>query len=504
MRTTFAGLVALAAVGCAHAPATHAPAGTRWVELTSRHFTLRTDLGRRQARAALADFEGVYGTLETIAFAGDAPRDRIDVILFTDEDRFRQVAPGGAAGYFMPRQAEDPDPQPTIVIHGRMLIAGTLVEATQRRFRHELTHRFLDHRLRWTPPWLEEGLAEYYSTLSVQGADAIVGTLPNTKILRVDIHIESSLIGALTEDRVDLADVPTVQRLLSADFATFHDRAHELAYYAGAWTFVHMMLNGPYGYTPHFQRFLDLLGGGATPVDAWRQCFWSVPLWRLERDFRRYVMRTGMDPHAIAVAVPKAKRPESERVMTPEELHLMLARIRPWDSRESILAAGAELAEARRLAGTHASAELRYWSGVYALRWRHFDEAARELRAAVALEPGRSRFWLALADALERDDRGDGNSRLDRAAQLDDAVAHLVPLATSAHALDFLARYYSGRGQIDAGLPYAERAVATERSCWECEETLSTLQNLARAAMTKSADDATGDETAPNVKPTID
>ena len=88
----------------------------------------------------------------------------------------------------MPRQADDPDPQPTIAIHGRMLIAGTLVEATQRRFRHELTHRFLDHRVRWSPPWLEEGLAEYYSTLKVDGSDAVVGTLPNTKILRVDIH----------------------------------------------------------------------------------------------------------------------------------------------------------------------------------------------------------------------------------------------------------------------------------------------------------------------------
>src|SRR5207248_10413458 len=130
---------------------------------------------------------------ESVAFAGDAPRDRIDVVLFSDEERFRQLAPRGAAGYFMPRQAEDPDPQPTIAIHGTMLIAGTLVESTQRRFRHELTHRFLDHRLRWTPSWLEEGMAQYYSTLRVDGEDAIVGTLPNTKLLRVDIPAIESL-----------------------------------------------------------------------------------------------------------------------------------------------------------------------------------------------------------------------------------------------------------------------------------------------------------------------
>ena len=492
MRSTLVGLVVLA-VGCAHAPATRAPSGSRWIELTSRHFVLRTDLSRRQARAALADFEGVYGTLQTVAFPGDAPRDRIDVVLFSDEDAFKQLAPVGAAGYFMPRQPDDPDPQPTIAIHGRMLIAGTLEESTQRRFRHELTHRFLEHRLRWSPPWLEEGLAEYYSTLRIQSGDAIVGTFPSTKLIRVDIHQSISLVDSMREDRVDLADVPTVQQLLTADYSTFHDRAHELAYYAGAWTFVHMMLNGPFGYTPHFQRFLDLVAGGETPARAWSQCFWWVPLPRLERDFRRYATRTEMDPHAISVALPRAKKPEHERLMAADEVHLMMARIRPWDSRESILAAGAELAEARRLAGDHPSAELHYWSGIYAILWRHFDEAERELRAAITLEPGRARHWLALAEALEHDERGNA------AAELDDAVAHLVPLATSAHALDFLARYYSERGQVNAGLPYARRAVATERGCWECEETLSVLQNLSRAAPGKTAGEDRG-----QARPTID
>jgi hypothetical protein len=493
MRSALVGLV-VAAVGCAHAPALpQSPATPHWIELTSRHFTLRTDLARGQARAALADFEGVYGTLETVAFQGDAPRDRIDVVLFSDEGDFRRLAPRGAAGYFMPRQVDDPDPQPTIAIHGRMLIAGTLVETTQRRFRHELTHRFLDHRLRWTPPWLEEGLAEYYSTLKVESGDAVVGTLPNTKILRVDIHIESSLENRMIEDRVEVAEVPTVQQLLTADHATFHDPAHELAYYAGAWLFTHMMLNGPHGYAPHFQRFLDLLAGGATPPEAWRDCFWAVPLSKLERDFKNYVLRREMDPHAITVPVPKAKKPERERAMTADEVHLMLARIRPWDSRESIVAAGEELALARAEAGSRASAELHYWSGVYAMRWRHFEEAERQLRAAVAMEPGRARHWLALAEVLERQERPE------RAAELEATVAQLAPLATSAQALNFLARYYSGRGQIDAGLPYAQRAVATERGCWECIETLTVLQNRrASSATSKPPIDKNG------TKPTID
>jgi hypothetical protein len=481
MRTAALAGLAVLAVGCYHAPASRFeavlqdPAKPHWIELTSRHFTLRTDLAPRQARAALVDFEGVYGTLERVAFNGDAPHDRIDVVLFTDEWRFREVAPTGANGYFMPRQPDDPEPQPTIAIHGRMLIAGTLVEATQRRFRHELTHRFLDHRLRWTPPWLEEGIAEYYSTLEVNGKYATVGLLPNKKLLRVDIHIFSSLVGGIADDRVDLDQVPTVEELLTADYATFHQPGRELAFYAGAWTFVHMMLNSPHGYAPHFTRFLDMLANGATPPEAWRECFWGVPLSRLERQFKNYVKRNEMDANAMTVPVPKAAKPESERVMGDEDVHLMLARIRPWDSRENILAAGRELAEARALAGDHASPELRYWSALYDARWRRFDAAARELRAAIAAEPGRARYWLALADVLAHDERAD-------ATELDEAVTHLVPIATTPSALNFIARYYSQKGQVEAGLPFAKRAVAIERGCWECADTLAVLQNLSRAA----------------------
>ena len=480
MRLALAGLV-LAAVGCAHqAPLFHAPKSARWTELTSRHFVLRTDLGRHEAEAALADFEGVYGTLERVAFGGSAPRDRIDVVLFSDDVGFHSLAPPGANGYFMPRQPNDPDPKPTIALFGRMLIAGTLVESTERRFRHELTHRFLDHRLRWTPPWLAEGLAEYYSTLKVDDRYATVGILPNTKLLRIDIRVSGSLIQAVADNRVDLAAVPSVEQLLGADYATFHDRAHELANYAGAWAFVHMMLNGPYGYAPRFTRLLDLLAAGASVTDAWRESFFGVSMADLERQFRRYLGKPEMDAVVITVPVPKAPRPEAERTMRADEVHLMLARIRPWDSREDILAAGEELRLARALAPPGGTPALHYWSGLYAARWRHFDEAARELRLAVAAAPT-ARNWLALANVLLHDDAADP-------AQLDDAVAHLIPIATSAQALNFIARWYWQKGQLAAGLTLARRAVAEEKSCWECADTLAVLQNLESARPSNDSD----------------
>jgi hypothetical protein len=474
MRTALAGLVVLAAVGCAHqAPQLHDPRAPHWIEVASPHFVLRTDLSPRQARAALVDFESVYGTLTEVAFNGDAPRERLDVVLFSDEDRFQSLAPRGASGYFMPRQVDDPEPEPTIAIQGRMLIAGTLVESTQRRFRHELTHRFLEHRVRASLPWLEEGLAQYYSTLRISGSDAVVGTLPNQKLFRVDILTQGCLIRRQVDDRVDLSAVPSVAELLSADFTRFHAPEREFAFYAAAWTFVHMMLNGPQGYAPRFNHFLELLAADTPPADAWRTSFFGVPLWRLEREFRDYVSRPEMMERALTVAVPRAPRAGAVHQLDEGEVHLLLARIRPWDSRANILAAGRELAAARAFAGEHVTPELRYWSALYASRWRHFDEAIGELRAAVAAEPRRARYWLALADVLMQQGPVDG-------AALDEVIARLLPLANSPQELTFIARYYSERGQVETGLPFARRAVALERGCWECAETLTVLQNLQR------------------------
>ena len=217
--------------------------------------------------------------------------------------------------------------------------------------------------MRFSPPWLEEGLAEYYSTLKIEGREAVVGTLPNQKILRVDIHIISSLIQGLAEERVDFSQLPTVKELLTADYATFHDPARELPFYAGSWVFVHMLINGPYGYSQRFGRFVEQLSTGVHPADAWRDCFYGVPVWRLEREFRRYITKPEMDARTLTLTLPKATRPDGERAMRGDEVHLTMARIRPWDTSENILAAGSELAAARQLAGAAPSAELRYWSG---------------------------------------------------------------------------------------------------------------------------------------------
>jgi hypothetical protein len=448
--------------GCAHAPP--------WTQLTSSHFVLRTDLPPQVARLALTQFELTYAALETLAFASNPPRERIDFVLFRNEKGFRALAPEGTNGYFMSHQLDDPEALPTIAMF------GTYTEATQRRFLHELTHRFMDHQLRAAPPWLDEGLAQYYSTMKLVGDEVLLGLLPNKSLFRIDLDFVSNmpLTARYVDNRIDLRAVPSVRELLDANEDEFHRSDHEVAYYFAAWTLVHMLLHDR-DYRPGFSRYVSGLTLGATPNEAWKRGFGDVDMKELESRFRAYVVRVYIDEKVLRMRLPATSAIDTERQLRPDEVHLLLARIRPWDCRENIFAAGRDLATARALAGKDETAELHYWRALYAERWRHFQEAETELDRALAGDPRNERYWLALAELIARPDRTD---RLE-VARLDYAVTHLAPLAATSEALGFVARYYAERGDVALGLTFARRAAALAPDCRDCQDALSALRNSA-------------------------
>jgi tetratricopeptide (TPR) repeat protein len=476
MRPLHALLVAstvwLGAAGCARGPfVCPARGGAAWRELQSRHFVLRTDLPRSQARAALADFERSYDAFASLVFPStrpDTPHPRVDFVLFRSEEDFRALAPESATGYFLTQQNNDVEHTPAIAMH------GGLREVVDRRFQHELTHRFLAHRVREAPPWLEEGLAEYYSTLRLVPGEAIVGDLPVRRVFRTELYTSAALHERWVEQRVAIADVPTLRALLDADYDTFHRPEVEVAHYAAAWALVHMLSNERLGYRARFHAFVDGLAAGASSADAWAESFGGLPRDQIERDYRRYVQRLEMDSVRVPWTTADRGRVESERRLDDGEVHLLWARTRPWDSRENIIRAEVDLEEA--VTTSPRSAEAHYWMALYDERRRRFHHAEVELQRALELRPGDQRFLLALAELLWDEDsaRPDGERSLER---VDAVVAKLTPVARTPHALNFIARYYGERGQLDAGLPFARRAVEMGPGCWECQDTWALLRN---------------------------
>jgi hypothetical protein len=171
-----AALAFAATLGCVslRAPLT-APheGGPPWTEITSPHFVLETDVDPRAARTLVADFEKMYAALAyVVQRRRDEAMGRIELVLFEREQDFHEACAQDRTkgAYFSTKLVGDLEPQPIMVMHDELLD-----EERRGTFLHELAHRFIHERFAHVPTWLDEGLAQFYSTLRLEDGRIVMG-----------------------------------------------------------------------------------------------------------------------------------------------------------------------------------------------------------------------------------------------------------------------------------------------------------------------------------------
>jgi tetratricopeptide (TPR) repeat protein len=147
-----------------------------------------------------------------------------------------------------------------------------------RTVRHEALHQYLDALGFDAPPWLHEGLAEYFE----------LATLTRGQIEAGQMHPRH---------------VPVLQAAaaLPVPLGTFVREGEQPFYadatnhYAEAWVLVHYMQHG--GKQAHgiWERLIDALAGGASAHAAVEQTLGSVDLEQLERELLAYVRNLSLD-----------------------------------------------------------------------------------------------------------------------------------------------------------------------------------------------------------------
>ncbi|HXK18910.1 MAG TPA: hypothetical protein VNG33_13960, partial [Polyangiaceae bacterium] len=162
-------LLGLAALSCLKQGSTSAvQSGEPWVELRSQHFKVVSDLGEEQANRVIGDFEETYDLLGKVVFGSSAlPAFETNALIFERFQDLSQFVGDGFGGQYEPWLPNDVEPAPTV------LASGTLSPFARLVFAHELTHRFNHVALGPTPTWLNEGLADYYSTIRGEGDRAV-------------------------------------------------------------------------------------------------------------------------------------------------------------------------------------------------------------------------------------------------------------------------------------------------------------------------------------------
>jgi hypothetical protein len=409
--------------------------GSAWIEVTSVHFVLKTDLDVGAARDASATLEEMFAALSDWGFPSeDKPKFRIDVVWFRSIRDFQALTSQMAAGRFYPAGLHDFEARPIT------LLGGAFVQSTRESLQHELTHWFVHYYYPQAPRWLDEGLAQYMETLAIEERTVVIGRRrKDRKFWKGPRQWQNDPSGAsiLLLPVSEAPELDALRRMGPQEFygnleldPTRGEGARTLAasnvHYHAAWTLVHMLLTSV-EYTDAFGKYLQRLHAGERDAAAWNETLGRVPAHKLAHDYQLALV-----PNEVLQIrdkwSPPAYRADDFRSMSSGEVHTLWAGLRP-DTPQGLTDATRDLAEARR----------RLWNAL-----------------------GQVTVW----EGMEAKDR---QARPQFMKTMADIGARLAPLATSAaefHLLAIIEKEANER--FDVALNYEKRALAIDPNCHAC------------------------------------
>lgn len=227
----------------------------------------------RQVAVWLEFFHSAFGQLTSrLTLDSSVPT---TVIVFKDDASFLpfkplyQGRPANVAGYF--QSGQDMNYIAMSMERGEAGDRGPFSTAF-----HEYVHLHLLSNFSSVPLWLNEGLAEFYGSISHANGEAVLGaTFPHyVRLLR-------------SEQLLPLSTLFSV----GGDSAHYNEQDKSGLFYAQSWGLVHyLMMGGSVGRQQQFKHFLNLVSSGDSTAKAIEDAF-GVNLETLDKDFREYVRR---------------------------------------------------------------------------------------------------------------------------------------------------------------------------------------------------------------------
>lgn len=443
--------------------------GPDWIRLTSPHFTLSTDLEPELAQRALVAYEAEYDALSMAVFRRfDALDLHTHVVAFRTKREFSSFVPGSiTVSVFYDQLAHDIEPEPTILTYGEP------TKVTQFRFRHELAHRFMRTSLGALPPWLDEGLACYYSNIDVQPGQLVLGRDDLLRRFTEDEQWRPVNEHTHLTTEIPIAEVPDATELMvlprrafyaahTDDAPRYDSEKRETVHYAAAWGLVHMLLNGPPTYREPFTRALAAAAEGESMVAALERELRGMSAQRFDRDFRWYLRAQPRDVWSMPYA-PRPRHDVGARKMSSAEVLVTWARL-SFDSMVTM----DRLYRAVELAPKYADAH--YWIGVVETHQGRPEAGRDAMRRAVALSPTSPRYLngLAWVYSTQSDAWAQGD-------ELPDVAARLRRSATSSAQFDTVAWYLAGQGEMHDAAAAARQAIDLDPNCWRCFDTYARI-----------------------------
>jgi len=227
-----------------------------WLKVATPEVTVITTLGAKEATAWASEFTRYIAALRGFLGASHTPLPALTIVVFSQERDFQRYqplsAPGGKplpVGGFFARQE-------SWAVVG---LPAQVSAQTRRTIFHEGVHWYLSASRTRNPVWLEEGLAEVFSTFHAEKDVAEWGRA-------IEDHVRKLRGGPLLP----------LEKLLRTEqgelFGQDHGRTGLV--YAQSWAFVHFLIFGRHDIPRNaISAYLEALSNGTPPAAAFRQVF---------------------------------------------------------------------------------------------------------------------------------------------------------------------------------------------------------------------------------------
>jgi tetratricopeptide (TPR) repeat protein len=432
------------------------PPGTRygltkhpWWEAQSAHFVVRTNIDKEGVPELSRRLEEMWSAL-ALQYERMLPaRAAVDRMRVIHLERCSDVHVIADAGGITSRS---PD-----YLNETILVTCDDAWAPEGRevLVHELTHAFNRRFLGTMPTWLNEGLAEYYSTIATEDGKVVVGKL------RVR---DGRMWGAVHR-------IPRLDELVRQRWPEIEDHYSPNVAYFAARNLVHLLSNGPDDYRVRFRRYLTMGANGLPWDDAWNMAFRDLAD-RLAADYRDYTFREVRQIRdaypAFAASVPEVA------ALRPGEVHATWIQLL-LVGRYTADAAPYHLQEAER--EDPSWPDLGFWKARLAHRNGQLAEAADLFRRHLTQEPDDRRALNGLVlvelERLTKDRIGLEPAPPPGIEALLDDVKALARGASAPEELNLVAWYFALARKPEVGLNFARRALALKPSCADCLDSLA-------------------------------
>ena len=400
-----------------------------WKQIRTPDVIVVGNASEGELRSALKQIEDFRGGLVAL-FPGVKMSSRLatTMVVLKDFNTFRTFQPRDERG----KRRENVGGYFTITPTMNYMVLGAYGDrdATLEVVFHEYTHFILQQNFGSLPLWLNEGVADFYSTFRSNYKDgmSLVGKPPAGRLEAIRAR------GALPLDRIVTNEGAST---------LYRDPAMTYAFYAQSWAFVHYVQLGSNGKRRgQISAYLEALDRGIPIEQAFNTAF-GVTYAQMQRELDGYVRQ---------MSFPAL-------LFTPKAATTDIAALSP----ESLTESAAACLQADLL-----------------LQMGATEDAERLVTKALAIDPSNVDAKIALARVRNQQDRRE------EAIVALQAITAAQPARFSAHL--YLASILRADRRYDDGMHAAERAVSLDRESTHAWYELN-LSALA-SGRDKEADDA--------------